>query len=88
GLNQLEAKCLYIKTARDLPTYGVTFFLVKEKQKNKKKLVPRLLGINAESILRLDENTKEILQVWPLTQVKTYHVGKSETFTLNFGDYR
>ncbi|XP_037294624.1 talin-1 isoform X2 [Manduca sexta] len=87
GLNQLEAKCLYIKTARDLPTYGVTFFLVKEKQKNKKKLVPRLLGINAESILRLDENTKEILQVWPLTQVKTYHVGKSETFTLNFGDY-
>ncbi|KAL0810214.1 hypothetical protein ABMA28_010996 [Loxostege sticticalis] len=87
GLSPLEAKHLYTKTARDLPTYGVTFFLVKEKQKGKKKLVPRLLGINAESILRLDEVTKEILQAWPLTQVKTYHAGKAETFTLNFGDY-
>ncbi|CAB3232888.1 unnamed protein product [Arctia plantaginis] len=87
GLSQLEAKNLYIKTARELPTYGVTFFLVKEKQKGKKKLVPRLLGINAEAVLRMDENTKEILQQWPLTHVKSYHVGKSETFALNFGDY-
>ncbi|XP_047037244.1 talin-2-like [Helicoverpa zea] len=87
GKTPLEAKFLYIKTARAMPTYGVTFFLVKEKQKDKKKLVPRLLGINAEAILRLDEVTKEILQQWPLTHVKTYHAGKSQTFTLNFGDY-
>nr|XP_026493048.1 talin-1-like isoform X2 [Vanessa tameamea] len=86
GLSQIEAKHMYTKTARELPTYGVTFFLVKEKQKTKKKLVPRLLGINSESILRLDEETKEILQVWPLTQVKSYRAG-SESFTLNFGDY-
>ncbi|CAG4985145.1 unnamed protein product [Colias eurytheme] len=86
GLSPLEAKNLYTKTARELPTYGVTFFLVKEKQKGKKKLVPRLLGINSESILRLDEETKEILQVWPLTQVKSYRAG-SESFTLDFGDY-
>ncbi|XP_047540885.1 uncharacterized protein LOC125073828 isoform X3 [Vanessa atalanta] len=86
GLSQIEAKHIYTKTARELPTYGVTFFLVKEKQKTKKKLVPRLLGINSESILRLDEETKEILQVWPLTQVKSYRAG-SESFTLNFGDY-
>ncbi|CAH2060389.1 unnamed protein product, partial [Iphiclides podalirius] len=86
GLSPLEAKHLYTKTARELPTYGVTFFLVKEQQKGKKKLVPRLLGINAESILRLDEVTKEILQVWMLTQVKTFRAGK-ETFTLDFGDY-
>ncbi|KAJ0171017.1 hypothetical protein K1T71_013216 [Dendrolimus kikuchii] len=87
GLSPIDAKYFYTKTARDLPTYGVTFFLVKEKLHNKKKLVPRLLGINAESILRLDETTKEILQVWPLSHVKTYHTGKTETFTLNFGDY-
>ncbi|CAG5023082.1 unnamed protein product [Parnassius apollo] len=86
GLSPLEAKHLYTKTARELATYGVTFFLVKEQQKGKKKLVPRLLGINAESILRLDEVTKEILQVWMLTQVKTFRAGK-ETFTLDFGDY-
>lgn len=58
-----------------------------EKQKGKKKLVPRLLGINSESILRLDETTKEVIQTWPLTHLKTYHAGKGETFTLNFGDY-
>lgn len=29
GLSPLEAKHLYTKTARELPTYGVTFFLVK-----------------------------------------------------------
>ncbi|XP_050357241.1 talin-1-like isoform X2 [Nymphalis io] len=86
GLSQIEAKHIYTKNARELPTYGVTFFLVKEKQKSKKKLVPRLLGINSESILRLDEETKEILQVWPLTQVKSYRAG-NEFFTLNFGDY-
>ncbi|XP_013148908.1 PREDICTED: talin-1-like isoform X2 [Papilio polytes] len=86
GLSPLEAKHLYTQNARELPTYGVTFFLVKEQQKGKKKLVPRLLGINAESILRLDEVTKEILQVWKLTQVKTFKAGK-EMFTLDFGDY-
>ncbi|CAF4924673.1 unnamed protein product [Pieris macdunnoughi] len=86
GLSPLEAKNLYTKTARELPTYGVTFFLVKEKHKGKKKLIPRLLGINASSILRLDEDTKEILQVWPLTQVKSYRAA-SESFTLDFGDY-
>ncbi|CAK1546591.1 unnamed protein product [Leptosia nina] len=86
GLSQLEAKQLYTKTARELPTYGVTFFLVKEKHKGKKKLIPRLLGINSESVLRLDEETKEILQVWPLTQVKSYRAA-SESFTLDFGDY-
>ncbi|XP_072946171.1 uncharacterized protein [Epargyreus clarus] len=86
GLSQVDAKYLYTKIAREFPTYGVTFFLVKERQKNKKKLIPRLLGINAKSILRLDENTKEILQVWRITQVQSYHAGNA-TFTLNFGDY-
>lgn len=29
GMSELDAKVLYTKTARDLKTYGVTFFLVK-----------------------------------------------------------
>lgn len=29
NLSELDAKVLYTKTARSLPTYGVTFFLVK-----------------------------------------------------------
>ena len=32
-----------------------------EKMKGKNKLVPRLLGITKESVLRLDEKTKEVI---------------------------
>ena len=33
---------------------------LQEKQKGKNKLVPRLLGINKDSVVRLDEKTKEV----------------------------
>ncbi|PSN52989.1 Talin-1 [Blattella germanica] len=86
GLSELEAKVLYTKTARSLKTYGVTFFLVKEKMKRKNKLVPRLLGVTKDSVLRLDEKTKEILKTWPLTTVRRWGASPN-TFTLDFGDY-
>ena len=44
GLTELNGKLRYIQYCRQLKTYGVTFFLVKEKMKGKNKLVPRLLG--------------------------------------------
>jgi len=31
--------------------------------KTSRKLVPRLFGVNKESIVRVDEKTKEVLQV-------------------------
>ncbi|CAG4965792.1 unnamed protein product [Colias eurytheme] len=86
GLSELDAKVLYTKSARDLPTYGVAFFLVKEKMKGKNKLVPRLLGVTKDSVLRLDERTKETLQTWPLTTVRRW-CASPNTFTLDFGDY-
>ncbi|KAG7189022.1 hypothetical protein KM043_008615 [Ampulex compressa] len=86
GLSELEAKVTYTKTARSLSTYGVTFFLVKEKMKGKNKLVPRLLGVTKDSVLRLDEKTKEILKTWPLTTVRRWGASPN-TFTLDFGDY-
>ena len=86
GLTELDAKALYTKTARGLETYGVTFFLVKEKMQGKNKLVPRLLGVTKDSVLRLDERTKEILKVWPLTTVRRW-AASPNTFTLDFGDY-
>lgn len=86
GLTELDAKVKYTKNARALSTYGVTFFLVKEKMKGKNKLVPRLLGVTKDSVLRLDENTKEILQTWPLTTVRRWGASPN-TFTLDFGDY-
>lgn len=86
GLPELEAKVLYTRTVRALPTYGVTFFLVKEEMKGKSKLVPRILGVSKDSVLRLDERTKEILQNWPLTSVRRWGASP-HTFTLDFGDY-
>ncbi|CAO1372381.1 unnamed protein product [Diamesa serratosioi] len=86
GNNELEAKVLYTKSARELPTYGVTFFLVKEKMNGKNKLVPRLLGVTKDSVLRLDERTKETLKTWPLTTVRRWGASPN-TFTLDFGDY-
>lgn len=85
-LPELEAKVLYTRTVRALPTYGVTFFLVKEEMKGKNKLVPRILGVTKDSVLRLDERSKEILQNWPLTSVRRWGASP-HTFTLDFGDY-
>ncbi|XP_054725014.1 talin-1-like isoform X2 [Uloborus diversus] len=86
GNNELEAKVKYVSSARSLKTYGVTFFLVKEKMKGKNKLVPKLLGVTKDSVLRLDEKTKEILKTWPLTSVKRC-AASPNSFTLDFGDY-
>jgi len=61
-------------------------FSVQEKMKGKNKLVPRLLGVTKDSVLRLDEKTKEILKTWPLTTVRRWGASPN-TFTLDFGDY-
>ncbi|XP_041458339.1 talin-1-like isoform X4 [Lytechinus variegatus] len=86
GMAELDAKVKYTQHCRSLKTYGITFFLVKEKMKGKNKLVPRLLGINRESVVRVDEKTKEILKTWNLTTVRRW-AASPKSFTLDFGDY-
>ena len=39
-----------------------------------------------ESVLRLDEKTKQVLKTWPLTQVRRW-AASPNSFTLDFGDY-
>ncbi|XP_062898877.1 talin-1 [Mobula hypostoma] len=87
NMSEMEAKVLYVKLARSLKTYGVSFFLVKEKMKGKNKLVPRLLGITKESVMRVDEKTKEVIQEWSLTNIKRW-AASPKSFTLDFGDYQ
>ncbi|GCB73134.1 hypothetical protein scyTo_0006641 [Scyliorhinus torazame] len=87
NMAEMEAKVLYVKMARSLKTYGVSFFLVKEKMKGKNKLVPRLLGITKESVMRVDEKTKEVIQEWNLTNIKRW-AASPKSFTLDFGDYQ
>ena len=55
--------------------------------KGKNRLVPRLLGVTKDSVLRLDEKTKEILKTWPLTTVRRW-AASPNVFTLDFGDYQ
>ncbi|CAJ0563615.1 unnamed protein product, partial [Mesorhabditis spiculigera] len=87
GTGELDAKSRYVQMCRGLKTYGVTFFVVKEKVNGKNKLVPRLLGINKDSIMRVDEKTKDILKEWPLEQVRRWG-NTGNTFSLDFGDYQ
>ncbi|XP_053387301.1 talin-1-like [Mercenaria mercenaria] len=86
GYSERDAKVKYTQQCRALKTYGITFFLVKEKVKGKNKLVPRLLGINKESVVRVDEKTKEIMKTWPLTTVRRW-AASPNSFTLDFGDH-
>ncbi|KAK5601463.1 Talin-2 [Crenichthys baileyi] len=86
-MTEIEAKVKYVKLARSLRSYGVSFFLVKEKMKSKNKLVPRLLGITKESVMRVDEKTKDVVQEWPLTTVKRW-AASPKSFTLDFGEYQ
>uniref|UniRef100_H2ZQQ2 FERM domain-containing protein n=1 Tax=Ciona savignyi TaxID=51511 RepID=H2ZQQ2_CIOSA len=81
NLSEIEAKVKYTKNCRALKTYGVTFFLVKEKMKGRNKLVPRLMGVTRESVMRVDEKTKDMLKVWPLTSVKRW-AASPKSFTL------
>uniref|UniRef100_A0A6Q2YDC6 Talin 1 n=1 Tax=Esox lucius TaxID=8010 RepID=A0A6Q2YDC6_ESOLU len=87
NMTEIEAKVSYVKLARSLKTYGVSFFLVKEKMKGKNKLVPRLLGITKECVMRVDEKSKEVIQEWSLTNIKRW-AASPKSFTLDFGDYQ
>ncbi|VDP89831.1 unnamed protein product [Echinostoma caproni] len=84
--DEKEAKLQYIQLCRSLPTYGITFFLIKEKLKGRNKLVPRLFGVSKESVMRVDEKTKEILETWPLTRIRRW-AARSNLFILDFGQY-
>lgn len=55
--------------------------------KGKNKLVPRLLGITKESVMRVDEKTKDVVQEWPLTTVKRW-AASPKSFTLVLCDYK
>lgn len=85
--DQAAPKKKYCELCQSLPTYGVTFFLVKEKLPGKNRLIPRLLGVNKESVMRVDEKSKAVLKEWPLEQVRRW-AASYKTFTLDFGDYK
>ena len=71
-MTEADGKVLYIQFCRSLRTYGATFFLVNEKRKGKKKLVPTMLGFKPAGILRVDKATKQVIAFWPLDSVRRW----------------
>ena len=72
GLSDLNAKFRYVQLSRSLKTYGITFFLVNEKVGKRNKLVPMLIGVTKNSVVRLDIETKDIIKEWKLTQLRRW----------------
>lgn len=68
-------------TLRALVDFTSCFDVLQEKMKGKNKLVPRLLGITKESVMRVDEKTKEVIQEWNLTNIKRW-AASPKSFTL------
>lgn len=87
GISQINSKNRYVQLSRSLKTYGYTFFLVKERTpKDKNKLIACLLGVTKQTIVRVDSETKDIIQQWQLTQLRRW-AASPNSFTLDFGDY-
>jgi hypothetical protein len=91
GMAEINAKFRYVQLIRSLKTFGITFFQCKEKgelrnKKNKGKLVPILIGITREKIIRMDPDTREVIEEVPLTHLKRW-AAKQGTFTFDWGDY-
>eukprot|EP01129_Flabellula_baltica_P013584 TRINITY_DN6336_c0_g1_i1.p1 TRINITY_DN6336_c0_g1~~TRINITY_DN6336_c0_g1_i1.p1 ORF type:complete len:2441 (-),score=740.57 TRINITY_DN6336_c0_g1_i1:26-7348(-) len=87
GLNEVNAKFRYIQLVRGLSTYGITFFQCKERGKKKGKLQTVLIGIAKDRILRMDYETKEIIEEDPLVHLKQWAAAR-DTFTFDFGDHK
>lgn len=81
AMTEAECKVLYIQLCRSLHTYGATYFLVDEKQKSKKKLVPVLLGFRASEIIRVDKVTKQVVTTWPLQTIRRW-MGTEDFFKI------
>ena len=71
----VHVHCMYIIL------HFIHVFLLQEKMRGRNRLVPRLLGITRESVMRVDENTKEVLKTWPLTTVRRW-AASPNSFTL------
>lgn len=56
-------------------------YFFQEKLKGRNKLVPRLFGVSKESVMRVDEKTKEIIETWSLTRIRRW-AATANLFTL------
>ena len=57
----------------DLKEFSLSYFnSSKENNLKKNKMIPILLGVTKESVVRMDAETKEIIKTWSLTQLRRW----------------
>jgi talin len=86
GMNEVNARFRYVQLCRSLRTYGMTCFRVREKVKDKKKLIDALLCFTRDSIVRMEYDSKKIIKEQPLKHLLRW-AASPETFTMDFGVY-
>jgi talin len=86
GTIDINAKYRYVQLVRSLKTYGITFYTVFEKVKDKKKPRRIYLGVTREKLVKMDGETRELMKEWPLEAMRRW-AATNATFTLDFGDY-
>nr|XP_034326774.1 LOW QUALITY PROTEIN: fermitin family homolog 2 [Crassostrea gigas] len=70
NLPLMEAKMAFIKAWQSLPDYGISYFIVK--QKNAKK--EELLGVSPNKIMRMDLNSGDSIKTWRYGNLRSWHV--------------
>lgn len=90
GMTDINAKYRYVQLARALKSYGITSFHVKEPVKDKKGRTLKqkkdvIIGVMRDSVVRMDSDTKEILNKWEFTKIKRW-ASSEHSFTMDMGD--
>jgi len=91
GLDDMNAKYRYVQMCRSLKTYGITSFEASISDTKSKKFKQYIklklaLGVNRVGVILIDNETKAILEQWPLTTLKRW-ASTEGTITLDFGSY-
>ena len=87
GSEVLDVKYRYVQLCRSLETYGVAMFPIKEQTK-KGKVEDFYVGLTKQYILRMEAETRKIIEKTPILYIKKWSSNPNQTFTFDFGDKR
>eukprot|EP00727_Mastigamoeba_balamuthi_P005487 m51a1_g1558 hypothetical protein (667) ;mRNA; r:28795-31883 len=78
-----QARDLFVRTARSIPTFGFTCFHVQE---GHTKGLTELFGVSANSVARFTDDGGTVLHEYPLQQVKKYGEIDNVSFSIGLRD--
>jgi talin len=75
GTSELMAKVRYVNLCRSLKNFGVVTFAVRELDPRGKK-TPLILGFTTEHILRISQETKEVVKSYNFFKLRSWSVSR------------